>query len=99
MLTVVDSQILEPINIGSGKGIKISEVVDILKQNFPEKEVIWDSTMPKGDDVRIMDTTKALELGISPRTSLKEGITSVVNWYLEKHNAMDKRYNAFNEHK
>ena len=46
-----------------------------------------------------MDTTKALELGISPRTSLKEGIKSVVNWYLEKHNAMDKRYNAFNEHK
>ena len=99
MLTVVDSQILEPINIGSGKGIKISEVVDILKENFPEKEVIWDSTMPKGDDVRIMDTTKALELGITPRISLKEGITSVVNWYLEKHNAMDKRYNAFNEHK
>lgn len=99
MLIVVDSQILEPINIGSGTGIKISEVVGILKQIFPDKKVIWDSNMPKGDDVRIMDTTKALELGITPKTSLKDGITSVVKWYLEEYNTMDKRYNAFNEYK
>jgi GDP-L-fucose synthase len=99
MLIVVDSQILEPINIGSGTGIKISEVVGILKQIFPDKKVIWDSNMPKGDDVRIMDTTKALELGITPKTSLKDGITSVVKWYLEEGNTMDKRYNAFNEYR
>jgi nucleoside-diphosphate-sugar epimerase len=55
--------------------------------------------MPKGDDVRIMDTTKALELGITPKTSLKDGITSVVKWYLEECNTMDKRYNAFNEYR
>jgi len=99
MISLVKSNFLEPVNLGSGEGIRISEVVQILSGLFPEKRVIWDAKSPKGDDTRILQTIRARNLGIIPKVNLIEGISKVVNWYQNNKSFISTKYNAFNEYK
>ena len=53
----------EPINLGSGEGISIKSLVDILIELTPNKpEIAWDATKPSGDPVRILSMEKAKKL-------------------------------------
>lgn len=99
MISLVKSNYLEPVNLGSGRGISISEVVSILCSIFPEKQVVWDNTLPKGDDTRILETVRARNLGIFAKVNLVEGISKTVKWYQNNKNFIATKYNAFNEHK
>jgi GDP-L-fucose synthase len=99
MISLVKSNFLEPVNLGSGKGIRISEVVQILSSLFPKKLVVWDAKSPKGDDTRILETIRARNLGIIPKVNLIEGISKVVNLYLNNKSFISTKYNAFNEYK
>lgn len=99
MMEVIKSSFTSPVNLGSGVGVKISKIVEILDNLFPGKEIVWDTTMPKGDDIRVMNTARAENLGIIPRTDIFSGIKKVVDWYKNNITDSDERYNAFNEKK
>lgn len=84
LLTLEKEASCNPINIGYGKTILISELVnEILKAVGKEKlEVFFDTTKPTAIPVRTVDTSKAKKLlGFTPEISLKEGITNTVRWY------------------
>ena len=97
MIKVLENEYHLPTNLGSGLAVSIREVVENIQQHFPNKSVVWDNSMPKGDDVRLMDITRAKNLGIEPRVNLKLGINQTIEWYLQKRSISDHRYNAFNE--
>ncbi len=100
MLLAVAKKYSHPINLGSGTGISIKQVVDILQQIVPDLSVKWDTSKPTGDKLRIMDTGRAYdEIGFKPRVSLEEGIIDTYNWYKKNYTNSYQRYNSFTEKK
>ncbi|MCH7552043.1 NAD-dependent epimerase/dehydratase family protein [Patescibacteria group bacterium] len=87
-----------PINLGSGVGYSIKEIVDVIVHNLEKKpEVVWDTSKPAGDKKRLMDISKAKALGWEPEVSITEGIKEVMEWYKENKDVVSKRYNVFVE--
>ncbi len=98
MLLAAEKNIPEPINLGSGTGITIKQIVDIIVSNLDVKpEVIWDTSKPSGDKKRVLDVTRARSYGFTPSVSLEEGIRGVMEWYKNNKNQVDKRFNVFTQ--
>lgn len=78
--------IIEPINIGVGKGISISELAELIKKIVGYKgKIVLDISKPDGVACKIMDNTKMKEIfNWVPQTSLEEGIKKTVEWYFKK---------------
>tara|TARA_R110002012_G_scaffold315603_1_gene529588 strand:- start:24644 stop:25621 length:978 start_codon:yes stop_codon:yes gene_type:complete len=74
-----------PINLGSGTGYSIKEVVETLCEIHPHPiNVEWDTTKPSGDPIRIMNMDRAKELlNFERKISLSEGIKETINWINE----------------
>jgi GDP-L-fucose synthase len=86
MITVMKScpGPLRPINLGSGTGYSIKELINtIIEHSGKNPKIVWDTTKPSGDKIRVLDTSRAQQLGIHPRISLEEGIKDLVGWYKE----------------
>jgi len=99
MIYAVEKQITEPINLGSGKGYLIKEVVDmVVKHSGKQLEVKWLTDKPAGDKIRLFDMTRAKSYGFDISVSLDEGIKNTTKWFLNNKEILDKRYNAFVNH-
>ncbi len=99
MIFAVENKITEPINLGSGKGYSIKEVVEMVVKhcgkNIPVK---WLTDKPSGDALRLFDMTKAKSYGFDISVDLDEGIKRTTDWFLNNKDILDKRYNAFVDH-
>lgn len=73
----------EPVNIGSGVGTSIKELVRLVVRLTGFKgEVYFDTTKPQGQKVRVVDISKARQLiGFKPEYSLEKGLLETINWY------------------
>ena len=80
MLHMVKNKVSEPVNLGSGTGVTIKEVAEIIADYFG-KEIKWDITKPMGDMKRVMSTERAESYGFNPQISLKDGIIKTIEWY------------------
>lgn len=99
MIYAVEKGITEPINLGSGNGYSIKEVVDMIVKHCGKKlEVKWLTDKPAGDKIRLFDMSRANSYGFYPSVSLEDGILSTTNWFKENKSILDKRYNAFVQH-
>ena len=73
---------LHPINLGSGTGYSIRELANTIVACSGKKlKIVWDTTKPSGDKIRILDTSRAQQLGFYPKISLEEGINDLLEWY------------------
>ena len=98
MMLMVENGVNEPVNLGSGSGNSIREIVDIVVANMPDRpQVVWDTAKPSGDRIRLMDMTRANSHGFAPQISLAEGIAETMAWYAANRETADARYNAFTE--
>jgi GDP-L-fucose synthase len=99
MLLAVEKGINEPINLGSGTGVTIKEIAEIVAQHIPQGPVdlVWDVTKPAGDAKRLMDMTRAHQYGFEPQISIREGIIETIDWYVKNQSQTQNRYNAFTE--
>jgi GDP-L-fucose synthase len=73
----------EPVNIGTGNEIKISELLHLIARltRF-EGEIRWQSDKPDGQPRRRLDVSRALEkFGFQARVSLEEGLRRTIDWY------------------
>lgn len=96
MLHMMDNRVYEPVNLGSGTGVSIRQIVEIITENWPNKiQVIWDTSKPAGDAVRILDTQRAESHGFKPSINIAEGIREVLGWYQSHGAASQMRYNVF----
>jgi GDP-L-fucose synthase len=99
MIQAVEKKITEPINLASGKGFSIKELVEIVvKHSGKNLEIRWLTDKPNGDAIRIMSTERAEKYGIFPTVSLEEGVKIVTEWFKENKSTLDQRYNVFVNH-
>jgi GDP-L-fucose synthase len=73
----------EPVNIGTGNEIKISELLNLIARltRFAG-EIRWQSDKPDGQPRRRLDVSRAFEnFGFRAQTSFEEGLTRTVEWY------------------
>ena len=96
MMLMMEKGIAGPVNLGSGTGTTIRQVVAAIAGNIdPEPRVAWDTSKPTGDAVRVLDTARAQGFGFTPRISLAEGIRETMDWY-RRHRGLDRgRYDHF----
>ena len=99
MIEIVKKKIQYPVNLGSGNGITIKKLVESIVKFIPNKKIniIWDETKPTGDAIRIMDTTKAQQVGFKCEVSIENGIEKTINWYLKNQDYSNKKYNSFKD--
>jgi len=85
MLLAMEKRITEPINLGSGEGCSIRQIVDVIMGNLDNQpEVFWDASKPSGDNIRLMDVSRAKRLlEWEPLVSLEEGVRKTMKWYVE----------------
>ena len=75
------------INVGSGEEVSIKQLVETIADVVGyQGEIEFDESMPDGTPRKLLDSTRILDLGWRPRTSLKDGIRRTLDWYLE-HNS------------
>ena len=96
MMMAVQKGETRPINLGSGKERTVKDIVAIIVDNMDKKpEVRWDTSKPSGDLRRLMDVSRAQSLGITPATSLEDGIATTMAWFREHAKDLHNRYNVF----
>ncbi len=83
------------INLGSGKGYTIRQLVEALLSFIPFN-YIFDTTKSSGFPKRVMDISLARKLvGYDPQTSLVEGLKKTWSWYIENEKEYLSRQNYF----
>lgn len=88
----------KPINLGSGIGVSIKTLTEIIISNLRKKpEVLWDELKPTGDDQRILNISRAKVLGFEPKVSLVQGIKETMDWYRKYKDISRLRYDIYDK--
>jgi GDP-L-fucose synthase len=99
MIYTVENKITEPLNLGSGVGYTIKQVVEmVVKHSGKSLEIKWLSDMPSGDKKRLFSMDRANKYGFEPIVKLDQGIKLTTEWFLNNKEILDKRYNPFVNH-
>lgn len=72
------------VNIGSSEDISIKDLAYLIKDLMKYSgELKFDSSKPDGMQKKLLDSSKAANLGWKAKTNLKEGLKKTIDWYLE----------------
>ncbi len=84
-ITLLDSDVEGVVNIGSGQGITLKQVIDHIVQRLGGADLIQLNALasPRNEPARLVATTDRLrnELGWSPRWGLEEGLKNTISWW------------------
>ncbi|QWR77047.1 NAD-dependent epimerase/dehydratase family protein [Candidatus Magnetomonas plexicatena] len=85
----------ELVNLGSGIGTSIRELIETLHTFIPF-EYRFDSSKPTGVAKRVMDISRAKTMiGYNPQTSLYEGLKITWDWYINNPDEHLKKKNHY----
>jgi len=71
------------VNIGTGEDLTIHELAEIIKEIVDYKgKIVYDASKPDGTPRKLLDVTRLHQSGWKHKTSLREGIKNVYEWYL-----------------
>ena len=87
MIHMVENEVVEPVNLGSGVETTIRELATIISEYF-NIELNFDDTKPSGDAKRIVSTELSESYGFKPQVSLKDGLHRTMDWYKEFANGL-----------
>jgi GDP-L-fucose synthase len=96
MIFAVENKITKPLNIGSGSGVSIKQLAEIVAEYF-SKEIKWLTDKPSGDAKRIFSMERAKSYGFENQVSLKEGVIDAIEWFIANKDIVDKRFNILNK--
>jgi GDP-L-fucose synthase len=75
----------EIINVGVGEDISIRELAALVADIIGfSGDIVFDTSRPDGTPRKLLDVERIKALGWQPATSLREGITTTYQWYLER---------------
>lgn len=100
MMLAVEKGVNVPVNLGSGTGVTIKDIAEVIAKNVPGGpiKIVWDKDKPKGDAKRLMDTRRAKKLlGFKQKYSLEKGIKETIEWFRANMDTAGSRYNSFYE--
>ncbi len=83
VLTLADSNLPGPYNIGTGYGVSVNEIHDVLSELIPTAKPAEHGPPRAGDIPKIwLDVTAAKnDLGWQAKTSFQDGIWKTVDWF------------------
>ncbi len=85
------------VNLGSGTGVTIRELVETIR-TFLDFNYQFDPAKPSGYPKRVMDITLARQtLGYNPATTLRTGLKSTWDWFLQHQDEYLKKHNYFKQ--
>jgi GDP-L-fucose synthase len=85
------------LNLGSGAGVSIRELVEALEKVIGF-DYVFDSSKPAGFPRRVMDIAQAREhLGYDPSTPLEQGLRATWEWFLENEDEHERKVNYFHD--
>ena len=89
---IINSNILEPINLGSRETVTINQLVDLVEQIAGVKlERRYDLDAPKGVNGRSSDNTRIKQyLGWEPSTPLRKGLEKTYGWIYDQYLARER---------
>jgi GDP-L-fucose synthase len=72
----------EPINIGTGEEVSIQHLASLIQDTVGFKgEVIWNTDKPNGVKRKLLDNSLLQNLGFTPSTKLKDGLSRTYAWF------------------
>ena len=73
------------INIGSGQEVSIAQLATAIAEvvGYPG-ELVFDTTKPDGTPRKLLDNSRIEDLGWSPRTTLRDGLATTYQWFVER---------------
>jgi GDP-L-fucose synthase len=80
------------VNIGSGKDLTVGELAekirDVVYKGTPNRvcEIEWDNSKPNGTPRKLLDISRIINLGFSPKVELTEGVEIAYSDFLENYN-------------
>lgn len=100
MIHAVENKITEPINLGSGNGVLIRELVELVVEYYhrmtgKQVSILYDASKPSGDPIRLMDMTRAKSYGFKCDVPLDIGVWNTMNWYNQNKHLLKFRYEPF----
>lgn len=76
----------EPINLGSGNSFSIAELAEMIREVVGYKgEIRFDTNMPDGMPMKLLDSGKLNDMGWRPKTPFSVALTETYHWFLETH--------------
>lgn len=89
---IMESDILEPINLGSSEAVSINQLVDVAEGIAGIKlKRKYDLNAPKGVNGRNSDNTRIQQLlGWEPNTPLRDGIEKTYRWIYDQYLARER---------
>jgi GDP-D-mannose 3',5'-epimerase len=89
---IMESDILEPLNLGSSEAVTINQLVDLAEQIAGIKlKRKYDLSAPKGVNGRNSDNTKIQQLlHWEPNTSLRNGLEKTYHWIYDQYQARER---------
>jgi GDP-L-fucose synthase len=74
----------ETINVGVGEDLSIHDLAELIADIAGyEGELVQDTSKPDGTPRKLLDVSRLNALGWSATTSLREGIATTYDWYLD----------------
>jgi GDP-D-mannose 3',5'-epimerase len=97
---IMDSDILEPINLGSSEMVSINQLVDLVEDIAGVKlKRTYDLDAPKGVTGRNSDNTLIKKyLNWEPNISLRDGLEKTYQWIEEQYIAREENLSSFAAH-
>ena len=72
----------EPINVGVGQDVPISELAQLMKRVTGSRaKIVYDPSKPDGTPRKLLDISRLTELGWSPKIGLVDGLRQTYEWY------------------
>ena len=96
MLLIMFKKPKLPINIGSGKGVSIKKIVEIINEYFGNNHKLsWNKKYSGGDKKRVLDITRLKKLGFKHEINLEKAIYQTINWFKNNRHKKFEKYVAF----
>src|ERR1022692_1497083 len=94
---IMDSEIIDPINLGSSEMVTINQLIEIAEDIAGIKlKRVYDLTAPKGVTGRNSDNTMIKKLlHWEPSISLREGLEKTYRWIYDQYMAREKGAHVF----
>lgn len=78
----------EIINVGAGTDLTIRELAEMIKDVVGfDGELRFDPTKPDGTPRKLLDVSKLVGLGWTPKVALRDGIAAEYQWYVQHHSS------------
>lgn len=74
------------VNVGSGREVTIKELAETVKAVVGyEGEIEWDTSKPDGTPRKLMDSSRLMAMGWSPKIDMREGIARAYEDFLARY--------------